>query len=121
MKDAYDKMYGRGARKMKLAVPTRPHVIEDRLRAVAGFTEAGADMEDGHAGDELTTGAMLLFENARLFAHAPALVVAVKSLMRDYCEQYGILTDWQYGKTPATPAYKAMVRLLRKIEGKPVS
>lgn len=44
------------------------------------------------------------------------LLEALKALMKDYNEQYQMLTDSQYGRTPATPAWKAAVRLVAKIE-----
>lgn len=107
MSDAYDGI---------LRMPTSPKGIESKIRAVAAFAEAGADLEEGQHGADLVIGASIIFQNARLFAHAKELLKEAERLMADYRESYGSLTDGQYGKTPGTPAYKSMASLLGKIK-----
>lgn len=93
--------------------------IENRLRSVAAFAEAGSDMCDesdrAHAA-RLFEGAHHILANAKLLANAGVLLVALSNLLADYTEQYGILTDWQCGKTPGTPAFERARRLVKKLE-----
>lgn len=91
--------------------------LEDQIRAVAAFAEAGSDLEENdkrHAND-LFAGSRWILGNSTLAAHAPELLAALESLMDDYNQDFQAQTDSQFGRDPGTPAYRRAVRLVRKL------